>query len=283
MVELGKYNFLKINRFTDFGAYVDAEELGEILVPIKYVPEDYEEGDEIDVFVHLDGEERFVATTEDVLAEVGECAYMEIVSVSDHGAFADWGLVKNLFIPFREQKSRLDVGKSYVVYVYIDELTNRIAGSTKIESYIKHDSTGFREKEKVKALVYRQTPSGYLCIIENKCLGMLYSNEVFKRLRNGDSISPFIKKIRDDHKIDLTLYEEGYGSVTDFSDDLLYYLEQHKTLNLHDKSSPEDIKREFGVSKKVFKKALGKLYREQRVILHPESVEIIARDEDEEE
>ena len=156
MAELGKYNFLKINRFTDFGAYVDGEELGEILVPMKYVPKDYEEGDEIDVFVHLDGEERFVATTEDVFAEVGESAYMEIVSVSDHGAFADWGLVKNLFIPFREQKTEVREGRSYIVHVYIDELSNRITGSTKIEDYIGHDSSGFREKEKIKALVYRK-------------------------------------------------------------------------------------------------------------------------------
>ena len=138
MAELGKYNFLKINRFTDFGAYVDGEEFGEILVPIKYVPEDYEEGDEIDLFVHLDGEERFVATTEEVLAEVGECAYMEAVAISDHGAFVDWGLVKNLFVPFREQKTELREGRFYVVYVYIDELSNRITGSTKIEDYIAH-------------------------------------------------------------------------------------------------------------------------------------------------
>ncbi len=279
MAELGKYNFLKINRFTDFGAYVDGEEFGEILVPIKYVPEDYEEGDEIDVFVHLDGEERFVATTEEVLAEVGECAYMEAVAISDHGAFVDWGLVKNLFVPFREQKTELREGRFYVVYVYIDELSNRITGSTKIEDYIEHDSSSFREKEKVKALVYRRTPSGYLCIIENKCLGMLYENEVYSDLRIGDKISAFIKKIRDDKKIDLTLQEEGYGGVTDFSDELLDYLEEHKSVGLHDKSDPKDIYREFGVSKKVFKKAVGKLYKEKKIILGDGEISIIDSEE----
>ena len=279
MAELGKYNFLKINRFTDFGAYVDGEDLGEILVPMKYIPEGYQEGDEIDVFVHLDSEERYVATTEDVLAEVGECAYMEVVDVNDHGAFADWGLVKNLFIPFREQKSRVEIGRSYVVLVYIDDLTNRITGTTKIEDHIRHDSTSFREKEKVKALVYRRTPSGYLCIIENRCLGMIYENEVYQVLRIGDTISPFIKKIRDDHKVDLTLQEEGYGSVRDFSDDLLDYLEEHKSSDLHDKSAPGDIYRVFGVSKKVFKKAIGKLYKEKRINLSPGKIELAPRED----
>lgn len=275
MAELGKYNFLKINRFTDFGAYVDGEELGEMLVPMKYVPEDAQEGDELDVFVHLDSEERFVATTEDVFAEVGECAYMEAVSVGEHGAFVDWGLVKNLFVPYREQRSKIQEGRSYIVYVYIDDLSNRITGTTKIEDYIGHDSSSFREKEKVKALVYRRTPSGYLCIIENRCLGMLYENEVYQDIRIGDKISPFIKKIRDDRKIDLTLTEEGYGSVTDFSDDLFAYLEEHKKVALHDKSDPKDIYRTFGVSKKIFKKAVGKLYREKKISLGDGEILII--------
>jgi len=150
-------------------------------------------------------------------------------------------LVKNLFIPFREQKSRVEIGRSYVVLVYIDDLTNRITGTTKIEDHIRHDSTSFREKEKVKALVYRRTPSGYLCIIENRCLGMIYENEV--------------------------------------SDDLLDYLEEHKSSDLHDKSAPGDIYRVFGVSKKVFKKAIGKLYKEKRINLSPGKIELAPRED----
>lgn len=275
MAELGKYNYLKINRFTDFGAYVDGEELGEMLVPKKYVPHDAMEGDEIEVFVHLDGEERFVATTEDVYAEVGECAYMEIVSISDHGAFADWGLVKNLFIPYREQKIKVQEGRPYVVYVYIDELSNRITGTTKVEDHIRHDSSSFREKEKVKVLVYRKTPSGLLCVIENRCLGMLFDSEVYRDIRIGDSISAFIKKIRDDHKVDLTLTEEGYGGVTDFSDDLYDYLRKHGSTDLHDKSDPGQIYRTFGVSKKIFKKAVGKLYKEKTISLSGTGITLI--------
>jgi len=267
MAELGKYNRLKINRFVDFGAYVDGGELGEILVPLKYIPKDLVEDDEIDVFVHLDGEERYVATTEDVKAEVEECALMDITAVSDHGAFADWGLVKNLFIPFREQKFKLVVGDKTIIYVYVDEITNRLAGTTKIENYIKYDSSSFREKERVKVLVYRKTPSGFLAIIENRCLGMIYQNEIFKPLHIGDKVTAYIKKIRDDRKIDLSLQEEGYSKVTDFSDTLYEYLEEHKESHLNDKSSPEDIKNEFGVSKKVFKQAVGKLYREKKILL----------------
>jgi len=186
-----------------------------------------------------------VATTEDVKAEVGECALMEITAVSDHGAFADWGLVKNLFIPFREQKFKLIVGDKAIIYVYVDEVTNRLAGTTKIEPYIKFDSASFREKERVKVLVYRKTPSGYLAIIENKCLGMIYSNEIFAPIKIGEKINAYIKKIREDHKIDLTLQEEGHAKVVDFSDTLYQYLEEHKDLALTDKSSPEDIKKLF--------------------------------------
>ncbi len=267
MAELGKYNRLKINRFVDFGAYVDGGELGEILVPMKYIPEDLVEEDEIDVFVHLDGEERYVATTEDVKAEVGECASMEITAVSEHGAFADWGLVKNLFIPFREQKFKLVVGDKAIIYVYIDEITNRLAGTTKIENYIKYDSSSFREKERVKVLVYRKTPAGYLAIIENRCLGMIYQNQIFQKLEIGDRLTAYIKKIRDDRKIDLTLQEEGYGKVEDFSEVLFEYLLEHKETHLNDKSSPEDIRDVFGVSKKVFKQAVGKLYKRKRILL----------------
>lgn len=274
MAELGRYNRLKINRFVDFGAYVDGGELGEILVPLKYIPEDLVEEDEIDVFVHLDGEERYVATTEDVKAEVGECALMEITAVSDHGAFADWGLVKNLFIPFREQKFKLIVGDMAIIYVYIDEITNRLAGTTKIENYIKFDSSSFREKERVKVLIYRKTPSGYLAIIENKCLGMIYQNEIFKPIYVGDKVTAYIKKIRDDKKIDLTLQEEGYGKVGDFSDTLYEFLLEHKETELNDKSSPEDIKQQFGVSKKVFKKAIGKLYKEKKITLSNNKIQL---------
>lgn len=267
MAELGKYCNLKINRFVDFGAYVDGGELGEILVPEKYLNEDVEEDDEVMVFVHLDGQERYVATTEDVLAEVGEIAFMEIVDVTEHGAFADWGLVKHLFIPFREQKYKVQKGDWVHVYVFVDELTMRITGTTKIERNIKIDEHSYREGERVQVSIYRESPMGYLCVIEKKDLGLLYKNEIFQDIKIGEDHFAYVKKLREDNKIDLTLNEPGYQHVTDFSDVLWEYIKEHKSSTLHDKSSPQEINRAFGVSKKVFKKALGKLYKDKKVEL----------------
>lgn len=275
MAELGKYNLLTINRFTEFGAYLDGKEFGEILLPIRYLSKGYDKGDEIEAFIFLDNEERYIATTENVAAEVGEFAYMEIVDMNEHGAFADWGLSKDLFIPYRELKSSVDEGDSVIIYVYIDERTNRITGTTKAENYISEDALGFKEKEKVKALVYRKTNLGYLCIVENRCYGMLYENEVFEDIRIGDMRDVFIKKIRRDQKIDLSLLEPGYGKIRDFSDDLYEYLEKYKYTELHDKSDPKDINATFGVSKKIFKKAVGKLYKEKKILLRKDGIEIV--------
>lgn len=275
MAELGKYNSLEIIRFRDQGAYVDGEDLGEILVPQKYLDDEDEEGDFINVFVHLDGEERYVATTENVLAEVGEVAFMEITHINDHGAFADWGLTKNLFIPYREQRQKMRSGDYHPIFVYVDELTNRLVGSSKIERHLDHDKTPFREKEKVKILIYKKTPAGYTCIIENKAFGLLYSSDVFTDIEVGEYISAYIKKIREDEKIDLTLNQEGYDGVRDFSDILLEYLEENKTCHLHDKSSPDDIRDLFGVSKKIFKKAVGKLYKEKKIELSQDGIKLL--------
>ncbi|MDA9773618.1 S1-like domain-containing RNA-binding protein [Saprospiraceae bacterium] len=275
MADLGRYSIVTINRFTDFGAYIEGGDLGEILLPIRYIGRKYEKGDEIEVFIYLDNEERYIATTEDVIAEAGECGYMDIVDVNEHGAFADWGLTKDLFIPFREQQNKLVQGESAVVYVYIDDQTNRITGTTKIEDRIRHDSTGFRTNDKVKAIVLRRTPAGFLCVLDSRCLGMLYENELFEDIRVGDKLTVFIKKIRSDRRVDLRLREPGYGSVRDFSDDLYDYLVKHKVSNIHDKSDPKAISEVFGVSKKVFKKAVGKLYKEKKIALLDGRIEIL--------
>ncbi len=274
MVELGKYNLLTINRFVDFGAYLEGDDLGEILIPKKYLPEGVQEDDEVDVFVHLDGEERYVATTENVLAQVGECALMEVVAVSDHGAFMDWGLVKNLFVPFREQKEKFRVGEFHLIFVYVDEVTFRIVGTTRLMKYLPNNIEAFREEEQVRIIIWRETPSGFLAIIENECIGMIFRNQIFSDIKPGDKMFAFIKKIREDSKIDLVLQEQGYGKVEDFSFDLEEYLLEHKSLNLHDKSDPNDIRDKFGVSKKIFKKAIGKLYKEGIIEITPDGIKL---------
>lgn len=275
MAELGKYNTLTINRFVDFGAYLDGDDLGEILIPKKYLPEEIDVDDEIDVFIYLDSEERYVATTEDVLAGVDETALMRIASVNEHGAFAEWGPIKHLFIPFREQHTPLVEGEHYVIHVYIDDITYRIVGSTLIDKHINHDIRELEEKEEVKILVWRKTNLGYLAIIENHCYGLIFKNQVFDNLQIGDERIAYIKKIRDDQKIDLTLQKEGYEQVKDFSFDLHEYIYTRKTIQINDKSSPEIIKETFGVSKKVFKKAVGRLLKEGKIKLINDGIEII--------
>jgi len=279
MVELGKYNVLKINRFADFGAYLDGEDLGEILLPKRYLPKGSEKGDELDVFIFLDNEERYIATTDEVYAQVGEFGYLKIMDLNEHGAFADWGLSKDLFIPYREQKTDIDEGMECIVYVYIDEKTNRITGTTKVDKYISEEASGLKVGEQYDGIVYRKTPSGFLCIIDNRCLGMLYSNQIFQQLRVGDRIAPFVKKIRSDKKVDLTLAAPGYGTVEDFSDELYNYLKRYKFSYVHDKSDPGDIKRVFGVSKKVFKKAVGKLYKEKKIVLSSSGIQLATKSE----
>jgi len=272
MVEIGKYNILTVNRFVDFGAYLDGGDLGEILIPSKYIPEGTEVDDTLNVFVYLDSEERYIATTENVVAEVGQIASLEVVSVNDFGAFADWGLIKHLFIPYREQTRPLHEGDKAIVYIYIDEKTYRLAGSMRIEKYIDPNIEGLEEKDKVDVLIYRETPSGFIAIIQNQCLGMIYHNQVFQDLSIGDETTAYIKKIREDGKIDLILQEEGYGHVVDFSDTLYADIEKKGKIKLHDKSSPEDIYDEYGVSKKIFKKAVGNLLKARKITIEKDGI-----------
>lgn len=268
MAELGKYNTLVINRFVDFGAFLDDGEEGEILIPSKYLSGDEKEGDTIDVFYYLDSEERPVATTETPAAEADEIGVMTVGHVNDFGAFMEWGITKNLFVPFQEQQTKLIPGEKHLVYVYVDPLTYRLVGSTRLKNHIDTESDAYEVGQEVRLLVYRSTPIGIEAVINEKSLGMLYKNEVFTDLSVGDSIIGYIKNIREDGKIDLSLQTQGYEHVEDFSDILLRYIkDQGGKINIHDKSDPELIHNTFGVSKKVFKKAVGKLYKEKKITL----------------
>lgn len=268
MAELGKYNTLVINRFVDFGAFLDDGEEGEILIPSKYLSGDEKEGDPIDVFYYLDSEERPVATTETPAAEADEIGVMTVGHVNDFGAFMEWGITKNLFVPFQEQQTKLIPGEKHLVYVYVDPLTYRLVGSTRLKNHIDTESDAYEVGQEVRLLVYRSTPIGIEAVINEKSLGMLYKNEVFTDLSVGDSIIGYIKNIREDGKIDLSLQTQGYEHVEDFSDILLRYIkDQGGKINIHDKSDPELIRNTFGVSKKVFKKAVGKLYKEKKITL----------------
>ncbi|MBN1822304.1 MAG: GntR family transcriptional regulator, partial [Prolixibacteraceae bacterium] len=204
MAEVGKINKLKIIRSVDFGVYLDGEELGEILLPQKYVPEGFFGGDEIEVIVYFDSEDRIIATTEKPLAEVGQFAFLECVAITKVGAFLNWGLQKDLLVPFREQRHKLEEGKSYVVYVYLDHTTNRIVASAKVDKFLDNLPVEFEEGEEVDLLIYGISEIGYKAIVDEVSSGILYKNEVFKPVKVGEQLKGYIKKVREDDKIDLT-------------------------------------------------------------------------------
>ncbi len=278
MAEIGKKNNLKINRSVDFGVYLDGENLGEILFPKRYVPQDSKPGDYVDVFVYLDSEDRLVATTEVPLAMVGEFALLKVISVNSVGAFLDWGLLKDLLVPFREQKKRMEEGRYYIVYVYLDHESNRIVASAKIEKHLDNVPPVYENGQEVDLIICDQTDIGYKVIVNNTHSGILYKDEIFQPLRKGQQIKGYIKKVREDDKIDLTLEKEGYARVTDFTPTLLEYLNTHNGfLAMTDKTSADNIYDLFGISKKTFKKALGALYRERVISLSDDGIHLIAK------
>ena len=226
MTEIGKINHLEVVKEVDFGIYLDGGDLGEILMPKRYVPEGTMPGDMIETFIYLDSEDRLVATTEKPLAMVEEFALLEVVSVTPVGAFLNWGLPKDLFVPFREQRQPMEEGKKYLVYVYVDTNTKRIAASSKIEQYLDNIPVDYDLDEEVDLIIVNETDLGYNAIIDNSHFGILYKNEVFQPLNPGDRVQGYIKKIRTDGKIDLRLEKIGYEKISSFVDRIIADLSQ---------------------------------------------------------
>ena len=276
-IALGKFNILTVAKAVDFGMYLDGGEEGLILLPARYVPEGCEVGDALNVFLYLDNEERLVATTQQPLAQVGDFACLRVAWVNQYGAFLDWGLMKDLFVPFREQRERMEVGKRYVVHVHLDDESYRIVASAKVERYLSTDEQPpFHPGDEVNILVWKRTDLGYKVIVNNRYGGLLFENQVFRPLQVGDRLQAYIKQVRPDGKIDLTLQREGRGKVKDFSEELLGYIRQHQgRIPLTDKSPAEDIYATFGVSKKTFKQAVGDLYKRRLVLLEPDGIRLL--------
>jgi predicted RNA-binding protein (virulence factor B family) len=275
MSEIGKINRLEVVKEVDFGIYLDGGNLGEILMPKRYVPEGTQAGDHLDAFIYLDSEDRLVATTEKPLAMVEEFALLEVVSVTQVGAFLNWGLPKDLFVPFREQRQPMEEGKKYLVYIYVDTNTKRIAASSKIEQYLDNIPVDYDLDEEVDLIVVNETDLGYNAIIDNSHLGILYRNEVFQKLNPGDHIQGYIKKIRNDGKIDLRLDKVGYEKIGGFADKIMNKLVQNQGfLPLTDKSSPEEIYKVFGISKKNFKAAIGALYKQRLISIETNGIRL---------
>lgn len=278
MAEIGKWNKLEVLKQLDFGVYLDGGEHGEILMPIRYVPQGCKIGDIVDVFIYLDSEDRLIATTEKPFAQVGDFVLLEVVSVSSVGAFLYWGLMKDLFVPFREQKQKMEVGNEYVVYIFVDDLSGRIMGSAKVENFLDKTPPDFTEGQEVDLIIYTQTDIGYKAIINKTHTGVIFDSDVFRTLHRGENTKGYIKKIREDKKIDLVLDKPGYEKVDDMSKKILDKLnEENGFIGLTDKSPAEDVYNMFGISKKNFKKAIGALYKGRLILLEENGIRLIPK------
>lgn len=277
MINIGQYNNLKINRFTDHGAYLDAgKDLGEILLPKQYVKDEMRPGSEVEVIVYLDQQDRLVATTEKALAVVGDFAYLRVAWVNEYGAFLHWGLMKDLFVPFREQKMKMQMGRSYLIHAHLDEESYRIVASAKVERYLSKERPDFMPGEEVEVLVWQRTDLGVKVIVDNRFGGLLYNSELFTSVEPGMKLKAYVKQVREDGKIDLSLHKTGYAKVEDFSDTLLAYLKEHGGyVQLHDKSPAEAIYDAFGVSKKTFKKGVGDLYKKRLITISEAGIKLL--------
>lgn len=266
MVKIGRVCTLEVVKFTESGAYLDGGPYGEILLPNRYVSVHLKAGQDVDVFISFDSEDRLVATTDFPLAMVGEFAFLKVIDVNKMGAFLDWGLPKDLFVPFREQANPMGKGKRYLVRIYVDPKTGRIAASSKINKFLNQESPDYAVGQEVDLLIAFVTDLGYKAIINQNHMGVLYANEVFKNLKIGEALKGYIKKIRPDGKIDLSLEIQGYKKVDPVAERILDKLKaEGGFLPCNDKSSPEYIQNLFGISKKTFKQAIGSLYKNQMI------------------
>ena len=264
---LGDYNTLRIARRSDIGLYLDGDQAGEILLPNRYVTQDMQIDDEIRVFLYLDQEERLVATTEQPLAKVGDFACLECVWVNQYGAFLDWGLMKNLFCPFREQRQRMETGRRYIVHVHIDQDSYRIMASAKVSKFLSTDHPPYQPGDEANILVWQPTDMGYKVIVDNRYYGLIFRNQVFQPIHTGDRLKAYISNVREDGKLDIALQHTGRQHTQDFAEELLAYLHDHNGIcSLGDKSDADDIRDTFHVSKKTFKRAVGDLYKRHLVM-----------------
>lgn len=277
MVRLGQYNTLPVGRIVEIGLYLDAGDGLEILMPKRYAPADAVVGQELQVFVYQDAEARLLATNEHPVATVGQVAYLQVGSVSAVGAFADWGTSKELLIPFREQSQRMEEGRRYLVYLYIDEVSGRIAGSARLDKWLDNVPPTYQDGEEVDIMVWKQTPIGWKVIVNHTHTGMLYRNQIFRDLHTGQRLRAWVRTVRDDDKIDLSLQPLGYRKMIDPAEaTILKALHNHGGhLSITDHSTPELIAFELQMSKKTYKKAVGALYRQRRIRILPDGIELI--------
>lgn len=274
IIEIGKYNRLKVIKTTDFGIYV-GDEVEEILMPAKWVPEGTQDGDEIEAFVYTDSEDRLIATTLKPTVERDQFAYLKVKDVSGAGAWLDWGLDKDLLVPHKEQVERMEIDQSYLIYTYLDEITDRMVASSHINKFIEREEIQLEIGQEVDLLIGEKGSLGYTVIIDSKHKGLIYTNEVFRNLKPGEKTFGYIKQIREDNKIDVSLEPLGMARVEPHAKLILSALkEANGFLQLHDKSKPESIKHQLGMSKKNFKKAVGNLYKQRLIEIEDKGIRL---------
>jgi predicted RNA-binding protein (virulence factor B family) len=277
MIDIGSYNLLEVKTKSPIGFYL-TDGHDDVLLPKKYVPDNANEGDEIKVFVYLDNENRPVATTLQPFASVGDFAFLTVKDVNEFGAFLDWGIAKDIFVSYSEQRTPMTIGEEYLVYLFIDDVSGRIAATTRWIKYIEKDTSEFQEGDEVELLIAERTDLGFKAIVDNRFEGLIYANEVFGELNPGDRKRGYVKFIRDDGKIDLRLQPQGYSHIEESKDILLRQLQANKgSLPLGDKSEPEEIYSLLKMSKKAFKRAAGGLFKERLITISDNEIKLLDR------
>ena len=275
MIEIGKYNELRIVAKNSDGLSL-SDGNREILLPYQHVPKNVELGDNIEVFVFVNKDGNTIATTQQAFAQVDDFAFLTVVDANDDGAYLDLGIGKDIYVPTREQKRMMEIGESYAVYVYLDETNNRMLASSRLDKFIEEEDFDFDEGDEVSLLITEKTDLGYNAIINNKNIGLLYHNELFANLKPGERRKGWIKKVRVEGKIDLTLQPTGFGHILDSKDVILKELKEcGGTIELGDKSTPDEIYDRFQISKSAFKKAIGGLYKERKITVSDNEIKIV--------
>lgn len=278
MLEIGKFNNLKVVNELEAGFLLDGETFGKILLPRSDSSTRYNIGDDVDAFIYFDSQDKIIATTKKPTIQVGEFAILAVVSVTTIGAFLDWGLTKDLFVPFTEQKQEMEEGNEYLVHAYFDDKSNRIAASSKIDKFTNINSHNYNDEQMVDLIIGTKTDLGYKAIINGSDWGILYHDELFRKVYYGQQIKGYIKKVRDDGKIDLSLDKPGPQRIDGISQLILDKLNENDGyLSITDKSSPEVISEMFGVSKKSYKKAIGALYKRKHIILEKDGIKLVVK------
>ena len=279
MLKLGTYQTLEISKVRDQGVYLSDAEDNEVLLPNKYVPEDFEIGQQIEVFLYLDAEERIVATTIKPHLTLHNFALLKCTQTSSIGAFLDWGLEKELFVPFKEQAVKMRAGNHYLVYLYLDDNTDRLVASSKTNAFLDNSLVLLSAWDQVDLIASHPSPFGWNMIVNQKHLGLVYEDEIFQKINVGDQLKGWVKKVRADGKIDLTLQKHGFRGIEPNANQILKEIKAHGGfIDLNDKSDPDDIKEVFQLSKKSFKKAIGALYKSRLITIEKEGIRLVDND-----